>query len=135
MTPTQQQTASDLLNNTVGHLPFARPSSRAGTSTPPASVTQPPHSPFARPGSRAGSSTQLTDNKQNSPTSSVNSDLFPRDNTPASSDLIEVDLDTEVAGLAGQHKQQQMPVPSTSGAETNSQVLFQPIFPTNVMPT
>ena len=79
MTPTQQQPASDLLNNTVGHSPFARPSSRAGTSTPPASVTQPPCSPFARPGSRAGSSTELTDNMQNSPTSSVNSDLFPRD--------------------------------------------------------
>ena len=77
MTPTQQQTASDQLNNTVGHSPFARPSSWAGTSTPPASVTQPPHSPFVRPGSRAGLSTELTDNMQNSPTSSVNSDLFP----------------------------------------------------------
>ena len=135
MTPTQQQTASDLLNNTVGPSLFARPSSWAGTSTPPASATQPPRSPFVRPGSRAGSSTEPTDNMQNSPTSSVNSDLFPRDNTSASSDLIEVDLDAEVAGLAGQHKQQQMPVPSTSGAETNSWVLFQPIFPTNVMPT
>ena len=41
MTPTQQQTASDQLNNTVGHSPFARPSSWAGTSTTPASVTQP----------------------------------------------------------------------------------------------
>ena len=71
---------------------------------------------------------------QNSPTSSVNSDLFPQNNTSASLDLIEVDLDAEVASLAGQHKQQ-MPVPSTSGVETNSQVLFQPIFPAYVMPT
>ena len=135
MTPTQQQTASDQLNNTVGHSPFARPSSQAGTSTPPTGATQSPCSPFARPGSRAGSGTELTDNMQNSPTSSVNSDLFPRDNTSASLDLIEVDLDAEVASLAGQHKQQQMPVPSTSGVETNSWVPFQPIFPANVTPT
>ena len=135
MTPTQQQTTSDQLNNTVGHSPFARPSSWAGTSTMPVSATQPPHSPFARPGSRAGSSTELTDNMQNSPTSSVKSDLFPRDNTSASSDLIEVDLDAEVASLAVQHKQQQPPVPSTSGVETNSRVPFQPIFPAYVTPT
>ena len=77
MTPTQQQTVSDQLNNTAGHSPFARPSSWAGTSTTPASVAQPPHSPFARPGSRAGSNTGLTDNIQGSPISSVNSELFP----------------------------------------------------------
>ena len=134
MTPAQQQTVSDQLNNTVGHSPFARPSSRAGTSTPPADATQPPRSPFARPGSRAGLSTELTDNMQNSPTSSVNSELFPQDNTSASSDLIEVDLDAEVAGLAGPYKQQQTPAPSMSGVETNSRVPFQPIFPTNVTP-
>ena len=135
MTPTQQQTTSDQLNNTVGHSPFARPSSRAGTSTTPVSATQPPHSPFARPGSRAGSSTELTDNMQNSPTSSGRSDLFPRDNTSASSDLTEVDLDAEVAGLAGQHKQQQTPVPSMSGVETSNQLPFQPILPAYVTPT
>ena len=111
MTPTQQQTASDQLNNTVGHSPFARPSSWESTSTPPTSATQPPHSPIVRPGSRAGLSTELTDNMQNSPTSSVNSDLFPRDNTSASSNLIEVDLDAKVAGLAGQHKQQKCQYP------------------------
>ena len=134
MTPAQQQTASDQLNNTAGHSPFARPSSQAGTSTPPADATQPPHSPFARPGCRAGSSTELADNMQNSPTSSANSELFPRDNTSASSDLIEVDLDAEVVGLAGQNKQQQMPAPSMSGVETNSWVPFRPIFLANVMP-
>ena len=135
MTPTQQQTAPDQLNNTVGHSPFARPSSRAGTSTTPVSATQPPRSPFARPGSKAGLSTELTDNMQNSPTSSVKGDLFPRDNTSASSDLTEVDLDAEVAGLAGQHKQQQTPVPSMSGVETSSRLPFQPIFPAYVTPT
>ena len=134
MTPTQQQTASDQLNNTVGHSPFARPSSRAGTSTMLANTTQPPHSPFARPGSRAGSNTGLTDNIQGSPLSSVNSEMFPQDNMSASSDLIDADLDAEVANLAGQHKQPQTPLPSTSGVKTNSQVLFQPIFPAYVTP-
>ena len=76
MTPTRQQTASDQLNNTVGHSLFVRPSSWAGTSTMPANVTQPPRSPFARPGSRTGSNTGLTDNIQGSPLSSVNSEMF-----------------------------------------------------------
>ena len=134
MTPTQQQTASDWLNNTVGHSPFARPSSWAGTSTTPASMTQPPRSPFARPGSRAGSNSGLTDNIQGSPTLSVNSELFPQDNTSASSDLMDADSDAEVAGLAGLHKQPQTPLPSTSGVKTNSQVLFQPIFPAYATP-
>ena len=109
MTPTQQQTASDQLNNTVGHSPFARPSSWAGTSTMPANTTWPPHSPFVRPGSRAGSNTGLTDNIQGSPLSSVNSEMFPQDNTSASSDLIDADLDVEVANLARQQKQPQTP--------------------------
>ena len=99
MTLTQQQTVSDQQNNTVGHSPFARPSSWAGNSTTPASATRPPRSPFARPGSRAGSNTGLTDNIQGSPISSVNSELFPQDNTSASSDLIDADLDAEVATL------------------------------------
>ena len=100
----------------------------------PTSVTQPPHSPFAKPGSRAGSSTELTDDMQDSPTSSVNSDLFPQDNTSTSPDLIDVDLDAEVASLAGQLRQKQTSVPSTSGVKTKSWVLFQPIFPAYVTP-
>ena len=134
MTPTQQQTASDQLNNTVGHSPFARPSSQAGASTMHANVTQPPRSPFARPGSRAGSNTGLTDNIQGSPRLSVNSEMFPQDNMSTSSDLIDVDLDAEVANLARQQKQPQTPLPSTSGVKTNSQVLFQPIFPAYATP-
>ena len=57
-TPTQQQTAGDQLNSTVGYSPFARPGSRAGASTAPATPTRTPSasiSPFAQPGSRAGS--------------------------------------------------------------------------------
>ena len=58
MALTQQQTACDQLNSMVGHSPFARPGSRAGASTAPATLTGMPSastSPFARPGSRAGS--------------------------------------------------------------------------------
>ena len=56
--PTQQQTACDQLNSTVGHSPFARPGSWAGASTAPTTPTGMPlasASPFAQPGSRAGS--------------------------------------------------------------------------------
>ena len=42
---------------------------------------------------------------------------------------MDADLDAKVAGLAGQHKQPQTPLPSMSGVKTNSQVLFKPIFP------
>ena len=55
---TQQQTACDQLNSTVSHSPFARPGSRAGASTAPATPTGMPlasASPFAWPGSCAGS--------------------------------------------------------------------------------
>ena len=114
--------------------PFARPSSRAGISTMPANATQTPGSPFARPGSIAGSNKGLTDNIQGSPLSSVSSGMFPQDNTSTSSDLIDTDLDAEVAKFAGQQKQPQEPLPSTSGVKTNSQVLFQPIVPAYVTP-
>ena len=111
-------------------LPFARPSSRAGTSTMAANTTQTPCSPFARPGSRAGSNKGPADNIQGSPLSSASSRMFPRDNTSTSSDLIDTDLDAEVANFTGQQKQPQEPLPSTSGVKANSQVLFQPIVPT-----
>ena len=115
--------------------PFARPSSRAGASTMPANATQTPGSPFVRPGSRARSNKGLADNIQGSPLLSVNSRKFPRDiNTSTSSDLIDTDLDTEVVNFAGQQKQPQEPLPSTSGVKTNSQVLFQPIVPAYATP-
>ena len=114
--------------------PFARPSSWASTNAMPANATQTPSSPFARPSSRAGSNKGLTDNIQGSPLSSINSGMFPRDNTSTSSDLISTDLDAEVANFVGQQKQPQAPLPSTSGVKTNSQVLFQPIFPAYATP-
>ena len=115
--------------------PFARPSSWAGTSTMPTNVTQTPSSPFVRPGSRAGSNKGFADDIQSSPLSSVSSRMLPRNiNTSTSSDLIDMDLDAEVANFAGQPKQPQEPLPSTSGVKVNSQVLFQPIVPAYVTP-
>ena len=64
MAPTKQQTACDQLNSMVGHSPFARPGSRAGASTAPATPTGMPSastSPFARPGSRTGSARSEVD--------------------------------------------------------------------------
>ena len=61
---TQQQTVCDQLNSTVNHSPFARPGSRAGASTVPATPTGMPlasASPFARPGSHAGSARSEVD--------------------------------------------------------------------------
>ena len=47
---------------------------------------------------------------------------------------MDADLDADVAGLAGQHKQPKTPLPPMSGVKTNSQVLFQPIFPAYATP-
>ena len=114
--------------------PFARPSSRASTSATPTNAMQTRGSPFARPGSRAGSNKGLTDNIQGSPLLSLNSGMFPRDNTSTNFDLIDTGLDAEVANFAGQQKQPQVPLPSTSGVKANSKVLFQPILPAYTTP-
>ena len=117
--------------------PFARPSSRAGASTTPTNATQPPGSPFVRPGSRAGSTKGLTDNTniQGSPLSSISSTMSPQNiNTSTGSDLIDTDLDAEVADLAGQAKKPQEPLPSTSGVKDNNHALFQPIAPAYTTP-
>ena len=61
---TQQQTACDQLNSTVGHSLFARPGSWAGASTAPTTPTGLPlgsASPFAQPGSRVGSAQSEVD--------------------------------------------------------------------------
>ena len=117
--------------------PFARPSSWAGASTTPTNATQTPGSPFARPGSRAGSTKGLTDNMniQGSPLSSVSSTMSPQNiNTSTGSDLIDTDLDAEVADLVGQPKKPQEPLPSTSGVKDNNHALFQPIAPAYTTP-
>ena len=117
--------------------PFARPSSWAGASTTPTNATRTPGSPFVRPGSRAGSTKGLTDNMniQGSPLSSVSSTMSPQNiNTSTGSDLIDTDLDAEVADLAGQPKKPQEPLPSTSGVKDNNHALFQPIAPAYTTP-
>ena len=84
-----------------------------------------------------GSTKGLTDNTniQGSPLLSVSSTMFPQNiNTSTSSDLIDTDLDTEVANFAGQPKKLQEPLPSTSGVKDNNHVLFQPIAPAYTTP-
>ena len=89
---------------------FARPGSRAGTSTTPASeagVQPAPSNPFAWPNSRAG----FTPPKPTSPHSSSSSPMsghqFQEDvNTSVSWDLIDTDTDTEVANINSQSPHQ-----------------------------
>ena len=83
-------------------LPFARPGSRAGTSTTPASETgmlPAASTPFARPDSRAG----LTPLKPTSPQSSLSStsdqQMQEDENTSVSWDLVNTDTDAEVANI------------------------------------
>ena len=89
--PTQQQTVCDQLNSRVGHSLFARPGSRAGASTAPATPTGMPlasASPFTQPGSRAGSTRSEVDfpraapqaarpSNCDSPISSIGDPVFP----------------------------------------------------------
>ena len=122
-TPTQQQTACDQLNSTIGHSPFARPGSRASESTVPAT-------PIVRPGSRAGLARLNVDFPRvapqatrplncNSPISSISDTMFPVDiNTSTSWDLIDPDCDVEVAGITKGQTQQQ--VDQTLNTNTDS---------------
>ena len=82
--------------------PFARPGSRAGTSTTPASETgmlPAASTPFARPDSRAG----LVPLKPTSPQSSLSStsdqQMQEDENTSVSWDLVDTDTDAEVANI------------------------------------
>ena len=120
--PTQLQTACDQLNSMVGHSPFARPGSRAGASTAPATPTGTPSasiSPFTQPGSCTGSARSEVDfpraapqaagpSNSNSPISSISDTMFPRDvNTSTSWDVIDPDCDEEVAGITNRQTQPQ----------------------------
>ena len=111
---TQQQTACDQLNSTVSHSLFARPGSRAGASTAPATPTGMPSasaSPFTRPGSHAGSTRSEVDfpstapqaarsSSCNSTISSIDNPVFPPDaNTSTRWKVIDPACDEEVAGI------------------------------------
>ena len=131
--PTQLQTACDQLNSTVGHFPFARPGSRAGVSTAPATPTGMPSasiSPFTQPGSHAGLARSDIDfprvapqaagpSNCNSPISSISDTMFPQDvNTSTSWDVIDPDCDAKVAGITNRQTQPQ--IGQTVNANTDS---------------
>ena len=132
MAPTQQQTACDQLNSTVGHSPFVRPGSRSGASTAPATLTGMPlasASPFARPGSRTESTRLEVDFSRaatqaarpsncDSPISSIGDPVFPKDvNTSTSWDVIDPDCDEEVAGITNGQSQHQVNRPANTNTD------------------
>ena len=92
----QQQTADT-------PSPFARPGSRAGTSTTPTSGAgmQPASSnPFARPDSRTGFTPPEPTSPHSSSLSPMSGHQFQEDvNTSVSWDLVDTDTDTEVANI------------------------------------
>ena len=107
----------------VGHSPFARPDSRAGASTVPATPTGMPSastSPFAQPGSHAGLARLEVDfpraapqtagpSNCDSPISSISDTVFPRDvNTSTSWDVIDPYCDEEVTGITNRQSQPQV---------------------------
>ena len=131
---TQQQTACDQLNSTVSHSPFARPGSRAGASTVPATPTGIPSasaSPFARPGSRAGSTRSEVDfpstasqaarsSSCDSPILSIDDPVFPQDaNTSTSWDVIDPDCDEEVTGITNGKLQHQVNRPANANTDSD----------------
>ena len=82
--------------------PFARPGSRAGTCTTPASEGgMPPiaSNPFARPDSRAGFAPPEPTSPQSSVSSTSDNQLQEDVNTSVSWDLIDTDTDAEVANI------------------------------------
>ena len=82
--------------------PFARPGSRAGTSTTPASeagMLPAASTPFARPNSRAGLAPQKPTSTQSSLSSTSDQQMQEDENTSVSWDLVDTDTDAEVANI------------------------------------
>ena len=82
--------------------PFARPGSRAGTSTTPISKTgmlPAASTPFARPDSRAGLVPQKPTSPQSSLSSTSDQQMQEDENTSVSWDLVDTDTDAEVANI------------------------------------
>ena len=93
--PSQQRTA-DMPS------PFARPGSRAGTCTMPASdegMLPKASNPFTRPDSRAGSAPPEPTSPQSSVSSTSDNQLREDANTSVSWDLVDTDTDAEVADI------------------------------------
>ena len=131
---TQQQTACDQLNSMVSHSPFARPGSRAGASTAPATPTGMPSasaSPFSRPGSHAGSARSEVDfpsaapraarsSSCNSTISTIDDPVFPRDvNTSTSWEVIDPACDEEVTGITNGQSQHQVNGPANVNTDSD----------------
>ena len=82
--------------------PFARPGSRAGTSTTPASeagMLPAASTPFARPDSHAGLAPQKPTSPQSSLSSTSDQQMQEDENTSVSWDLVDTDTDAEVANI------------------------------------
>ena len=82
--------------------PFARPGSRAGTSTTPASeagMLPAASTPFAWPDSRAGLVPQKHTSPQSSLSSTSDQQMQEDENTSVSWDLVNTDTDAEVANI------------------------------------
>ena len=82
--------------------PFARPGSRAGTCTTPASeggLLPIASNPFARPDSRAGFAPPEPTSPQSSVSSTSDNQLREDANTSVSWDLVDTDTDAEVADI------------------------------------
>ena len=131
---TQLQTVCDQLNSMVSHSPFARPGSRAGASTAPATPTGMPSastSPFSQPGSRAGSTRSEVDfpsaalqaarsSSCNSTISTIDDPVFPRDtNTSTSWEVIDPACDEEVAGITNGQSQHQVNGPANVNTDSD----------------
>ena len=83
-------------------LPFARPGSRAGTCTTPASdggMLPKASNPFTRPDSRAGFAPTEPTSPQSSVSSTSDNQLQEDVNTSVSWDLVDTDTDAEVASI------------------------------------
>ena len=82
--------------------PFARPGSRAGTSTTPASETgmlPAASTPFAWPDSRTGLAPLKLTSPQSSLSSTSDQQMQEDENTSVSWDLVDTDTDAEVANI------------------------------------
>ena len=82
--------------------PFARPGSRAGTSTTPASeagMLPAASTPFARADSHAGLAPQKPTSPQSSLSSTSDQQMQEDENTSVSWDLVDTDTDAEVANI------------------------------------
>ena len=105
--------------------PFARPGSRAGTSTMPTSkagVRPAPSNPFARPNSHAGFAPPKPTSPHSSSSSPMSGHQFQEDvNTSVSWDLIDTDTDTEVANINSQSTHQTVTNKNCVGSGNESQ--------------